>query len=101
MADQEPKPKFTPEELAEIELQIPAFKRKHKITARMVLRKNMSDLGKRGGVYSPLDPINQNRLLGYGEPNQIMNAGDIIPPSSDSPLTNQQKERFKKDIKKQ
>lgn len=77
---------FTPEELAAIDLEIPTFKREPKLAASQKLIQDMDDPGKRGGVYSELDPVNQANLLGFGTPSRPLELSDIKPPTTDTAL---------------
>lgn len=92
-------PKFTPEELAALELEIPAFKRRKTLSASTKLRGDLDDPSKRGGVYSPLDPINQENLLGFGTPNRPIELQDIRKPTTDTRLNASQTEQVITDIR--
>lgn len=92
----EPERQFTSEELADIELEIPAFRRIHKLAAEEKLRQDLQDPSKRGGVHSPLDPINQHKLLGYGKPNRHAAKEDLGEIGSDKALYSWQKKNWQK-----
>ena len=71
--------KLTPEELHNIELEIPAFRRTHRIQARINLSRRLKNPNA-GGIRSPLDPINPHKLTEYGEPTVPLKAEDIAKP---------------------
>ncbi len=99
MSESNSNPKFTPEELAALNLEIPAFKRREKIKASIKLGKDLADPGKSGGIYSPLDPINQADLLGFGTPNRPINTQDISTPAADTALNASQTKQLITDIR--
>ncbi|MCL5432892.1 MAG: hypothetical protein M1524_02135 [Patescibacteria group bacterium] len=68
---------FTPEEAKDIEQNVPAIKRKHKIKARHDLTKGLSDKSKSGGISSPLNPLNPGDILGQGEPTKKIGTTEI------------------------
>ena len=79
-------------ELHKKELEIPAIERKHKSDAQRKLSVKMKDRVLAGGVYSPLNPIKQSDLRGFGMPNIPLPEDEIKQPDPNT--------RFSGNIKK-
>lgn len=75
------KPVFSPEELRDIELEIPAIDRRAKTKARREVRKRLGDPSQAGGIRSSLDPVNPHKLREFGEPTVPIEQKDIPKPS--------------------
>lgn len=72
---------LSPEELHNVELEIPAFQRKDKLRASRILSKRLENPGYAGGTKSLLDPINPHKLKEFGDPTVPLKKADIKEPS--------------------
>ena len=79
--DNKSKGELTPEEMAKLEMETPAFLREGKIDERLKLTKGArgSGISPAGGMASELDPLNPRGEM--EEPTRPVTPEDITPPS--------------------